>query len=359
MWTPESFKTKIIFLIGATAFTVAVHYGWILEPLFGQTHWGHAVHGRLCYIPIVIAASWFGLRGGLCAAGTISVLVLPFVIKSAANSHNLAGEMAEIVFYFAIAVLIGALVEREFKSRRRQQEAQLQIERSQKLSMVGQLAAGVAHEIKNPLASIKGAADILTDDDTTATDRKEFKEILQNEIKRIDATVTEFLEFARPKETRLQKLDLTKTVRATVRQIEAYAERAGISIETDLQKGVIVIGDHGKLHQMTLNLLLNATQASREGSSISAELTEADGTGARLTISDSGSGIKEADLNRVFEPFYTTKSSGTGLGLAVVKDIVDGHSGVISVESEAGQGTSVTVTFPPVPTGSTHEDSAG
>ncbi len=186
LWTPESIRAKLLILAGATAITLAVHYGWLLEPLFGHVHWVHAIHGRLCYIPIVIAASWFGLRGGLYAAGVISVLVLPYVLTSVDDPHELASEAAEIVFYFAIAILIGVLVEREFTARRKQQEAQLQMERSQKLSLVGQLAAGVAHEIKNPLASIKGAADILTDDDTTRADREEFKEILQNEIRRID-----------------------------------------------------------------------------------------------------------------------------------------------------------------------------
>jgi len=359
LWTPESIRAKLLIVAGATAITLAVHYGWLLQPLFGNAHWVHAIHGRLCYIPIVIAASWFGLRGGLYTASVISILVLPFVLTSVDGPHEMASEMAEIVFYFAIAILIGVLVEREFKARRKQQEARLQMERSQKLSLVGQLAAGVAHEIKNPLASIKGAADILTDDGTTRADRAEFKEILQNEVRRIDGTVTEFLEFARPKETRLEKLDLTRTIGATVRQIEAHAKREGVSVEIDLQQGVVVDGDGEQLHQMALNLMLNAIQASQAGSTIRVLLAKRNVKCVQLVIADTGAGIKHSDTERIFEPFFTTKASGTGLGLAVVKGIVDSHSGEIAIESAVGCGTTVTVTLPHTQPGSTDENPAG
>lgn len=347
MWTPESTKTKLFVVAVATVVTLAVHYHeWTLTPLFGHMHWLHAVHGRLCYIPIVVAASWFGLRGGMYTATAISLLVFPYAVGYVGSSHNVAGELAEIVFYFAIALLIGVLVEREYTARRKQQNAQLQMERSQKLSVVGQLAAGVAHEIKNPLASIKGAADILTDDDTSQAERDEFKGILRNEVRRIDATVTEFLEFARPKETRFETIDLTDAVAATLRQIEAQARREGIVIEADLQGGVVVDGDREKLHQMTLNLVLNAVQASNSGDNVRISLAERRGDGATLVIHDSGAGIAEGDMEHIFDPFFTTKSSGSGLGLAVVKDIIDRHDGRIDVDSTARQGTTVTVQLP-------------
>ncbi len=343
---PESNAFKILALAGVTVLTLGVHYGWLIEPIFGHVHWIHAIHGRFCYIPIVMAASWFGIRGGLYAATVISVLVLPYVFIFARDAHDLAGELAEIIFYYAIATLIGVLVEREFKARKKQQEAQLQAERSHELSLVGQIAAGVAHEVKNPLASIKGAADILTDDETLPAEREEFKAILRNEIKRIDTTVTEFLAFARPKETKLEKLNLSDVLQTSLRQTEAEAARHGIYIQSDLENDIYVNGDLDKLHQMTLNLILNAIQASSKDDTISFRL-ETDGPNtARLTIRDVGVGIDADDLNRVFEPFFTTRSSGTGLGLAIVKDIIDTHSGEVSIESRKGAGTTVTATLP-------------
>lgn len=346
MRAPESTRVKILLIALTAAVTLSAHYGWIVEPLFGHVHWFHAIHGRLCYIPIIVAAAWFGIRGGMYVAGAISILVVPYIIRSAADTHDVATEVAEIVVYFGLAVLIGALVEREFRARREQQEAALRAEKSHKLSLVGQIAAGVAHEIKNPLASIKGAARILVDAATSEEDRAEFADILQNEVRRIDATVSEFLEFARPKELQLGKTDLSKSIRATVRQLETDARRRGVAIEVQLEDGIIVNGDSEKLHQMTLNLLLNAVQASTKGGVINVSLAGTHDGRAQLKVEDSGVGISREDLDRVLEPFFTTKSSGIGLGLAVVGEIVANHSGEITFDSAVGRGTTVTVSIP-------------
>lgn len=341
----ESSKSKVAVIVGATALTLGIHYGWLVEPLFGHVHWIHAVHGRFCYIPIVIAAAWFGLRGGLIAATAISVLLLPFIFGGDGGSHDLAVEIGELVFYFAIATLIGVLVDREFAARRMRDAAQQHLERSQKLSLVGQIAAGVAHEIKNPLASIKGAADILTDESTSQSAREEFREIMRNEVHRIDATVAEFLEFARPKDVELAALDLSDTVRPAVRTMSTQAQQRGVSLVTELAPGVRVNGDAEKLHQMTVNLLLNAIQATSEGGTVTLSVTKS-ARAALLKISDTGTGIDANLLEHIFDPFYTTRSSGTGLGLAVVRSIVDAHDGAIDVDSKPARGTHMKVTLP-------------
>lgn len=343
---PEK-KWKILFLGGAVALTLAIHYGWLTTLLFGSSHWVHAIHGRLCYIPIVIAASWFGLRGGLVVATSISLLVMPYIYRTATDSsHDLSGELVEIFFYFAIAVLAGSLVDRELTIRRKHEEAQLQLERSQKMSMVGRMAAGVAHEIKNPLASIKGAVEILSDERTSASDKEEFSGIVSREIKRIDRTVREFLEFARPRETRLERLNLSEALRASLKQMEGQAARQGISMRQDIDSDLFIEGDREKMHQVTLNLLLNAVEACPHGGVIDVRLKSASRGAVDLVVSDTGMGIAAADLEHVFEPFFTTKSSGTGLGLAVVKSIVDSHRGEITLTSTPGQGTTVRIMFP-------------
>lgn len=346
MLQPKTTRTKIAILSIVSALTLSVHYGWLVEPLFGHVHWLHAVHGRFCYIPIVIAAAWFGLRGGLITAASISILLIPYILGITGGARDLATEMGEITFYFAIAILAGVLVEREFAARKRQQETQLQVERSQKLSMVGQLAASVAHEIKNPLASIKGAADILTDDETSREEREEFKGIVRNEIKRIDATVSEFLKFARPKDSSMKTFDLSSSLQAAIRQIEAQAKKELISIDTAIGPDIEIMGDPEKLHQMILNLALNAIEASSQGDSIRIALKQNRPESILLTIEDSGNGIPAGDLDRIFEPFFTTKSSGTGLGLAIVKEIVDAHHGTISISSGERNGTRAAIELP-------------
>lgn len=334
-------------LAGVVALTLGIHYGWLIEPFFGHVHWLHAIHGRFCYIPIVVASVWFGLRGGLVVAAVISALLMPYLLDSGLDSQQLADELTEIVFYFAIALLSGALVDRELRARKKTQEARLQLERSQKLSLVGQIAAGMAHEIKNPLASIKGAIEILGDESTPASEKKEFRGIVVKEIKRINRSVVDFLEFARPTETRPSRVHLSEVARGSIKQIETQAREHAITIIDDIDDGVYVIADEEKVHQVLLNLLINAIEASDTGKSVSVALKLRPGNKrAVVTVEDDGMGIPAADSDRVFEPFFSSKPTGSGLGLSIAKSIVERHGGVISIEGKSGGGARATVELP-------------
>jgi signal transduction histidine kinase len=217
--------------------------------------------------------------------------------------------------------------------------------------MAGQIAAGVAHEIKNPLASIKGAADILADDASSTSERTEFRDILQGEVKRIDGTIKEFLNFARPRDTQLAPLNLSEALKSGIRQLAAPAEKEGVLIESDLNPDVKIMGDSEKLHQLILNLLLNAVHASPRGGQVAVVLKPEDSHRVRLTVTDQGTGIESDHLEHIFEPFFTTQNSGTGLGLAIAKAIVDDHNGSIEARSSVGTGTTVHVEFPELPAG--------
>ncbi len=339
-------RVKMLSIAGVIGLTVGIHYGWILEPIFGQSHWIHAIHGRFCYIPIVIAASFFGMRGGLIVAATISALVMPYILGSDQSEHNLASELVEIVFYFAIAILVGALTDRERTIRRKQEQTQLQLERSHKLSMVGQMAAGVAHEIKNPLASIKGGVEILCSDATSDDERREFREIVTREIRRIDGTVKEFLDFARPRESRLEKTNLAEVVTAAVRQLEGQAGKEGVTVSQTADPTLTVSADREKIHQVVLNLLLNAIDASANGDTIDVTTRATNDDRAELIVRDYGKGIDPSEAERVFEPFYTRKPSGSGLGLAIVKSIVESHNGWVDLQTAPGGGSEFRVILP-------------
>jgi len=345
MWEPEKNTTKLYILGGVIALTLSIHYGWLIEPLFGHVHWVHVVHGRFCYIPIVVGAAWFGLRGGLLAALVISLAVLPYILGWSSAAPVLADEFAEIVFYFAIALLAGGLVEREFRTRKRAEDMRLQLERSQKMSLVGQIAAGMAHEIKNPLASIKGGVEILCDDTTSENDRQEFKSIVLKEVKRINASVSDFLEFARPSEPQMVALNLADVVRASLKQVQPQAMKRHITIDSQIEDPVIVTGDREKIHQVLSNLLLNAVDASRDDSSVTVTL-KADNNNTVVAVEDSGDGISEENLARIFEPFFTTKSSGTGLGLAIARNIVEQHRGTITLGNLPRGGATAELSLP-------------
>ena len=341
-------RVKVLVLVVITALTVTIHYGWLTDALFGHVHWLHALHSRFCYIPIAIAASWFGLRGGVISAAAISLLVLPYLLGATSDVADLTQELVEIFFYFAIGILVGALIDREMLVRRKHAETKLQLERSRHLSLVGQMAAGVAHEIKNPLASIKGALEIIRDENVPKSDRDEFSDIASKEVKRIDGTVAEFLQFARPRESEKHDIDLSALVESTLKQLNPQVAKAALELKSDVQPGIHVRADWEQLHQALLNLVLNAMEASQPSGTLRIELKRSNRGRIVLSVSDTGSGMTEAQQAQAFDPFYTTKTAGTGLGLAIVQSIVDGHDGEIEIASAPGKGTQVDVVLPAI-----------
>jgi signal transduction histidine kinase len=340
-----------ILVIAVTLFlTLTLHYGWV-----GHAHADHgellrAVHGRLCYIPIVVASIWFGLRGGLLCALVISVAVIPYLIRTAIPRGEVSDELTEIVFYFAIGALSGALAGRERSQRKRMLEAQAKLEQTQRLSMMGQMAAGVAHEIRNPLASIKGAADILGTDLPPGSQKRHFADMIGKEIRRLDNTVKEFLEFARPQPFRFSPEKPGDILAQTLRQMESQMTAASIVLEKNIPSfNEHVRADPQKMRQVFINLILNAIAATPRGGKITVVLgqrTEDHSKFWEVKISDTGSGIAAEYLEKIFEPFFTQKTTGSGLGLAIVKSIVQQHDGRIEVASVVGSGSTFTVVLP-------------
>ena len=337
---------KFAILVVITGLTLAIHYGWLTEWLLGHIHWIHALHSRFCYIPIVVAASWFGLRGGIYSATAISLLILPYIFKANPDVHNLSMELVEVFFYYGIGVLVGALVDRESRARLKNESTLLKLERSERLSLVGQMAAGVAHEIKNPLTSIKGALEIVGDESVAKSAREDFRKIGLKEVKRIDATIGEFLEFARPKVAKKQLMDLSASVEESLMQVLPQVTRANLKLFQSIEKGIKILGDQEQLHQVALNLLLNAIEACRDGDMITVNLDRRASNEVLFTISDSGKGMTESELAQAFDPFFTTKTTGTGLGLSIVKLIIENHEGEIELASRPLEGTLVSVALP-------------
>lgn len=340
-------KTWLVLALAAlTAATVSFHYGFLMPP---GAHVLHAIHGRLCYIPIILGAVWFGVRGGLATALAITALTIPYALRIH-DHHTLIGEYTEMVFYAAIGLMTGVLIERERRERERREALQRELARSERLSSLGQMAAGLAHEIRNPLGSIQGAAELLGDDAPAGSKKRELFDVLQKESRRLGGVVDDFLTFARPRPLTLAPVEIAAVIERSVSQMQIDANARSIKIDTKLDPQLPRIdADAEQLHQVLLNLLLNALAASPDHARIevSAARTSHDSlTAVAITVQDWGAGIPEDALSRVFDPFFTTRESGTGLGLSISHTIVTDHGGSIDIDSTPGNGCAVTVTLP-------------
>lgn len=218
--------------------------------------------------------------------------------------------------------------------------------RQERLAAAGQFATGMAHEIKNPLSAIKTFAEYLPEKYQDPDFRGKFFKIVQSEIDRINGIVKELLEFAKPTPLQLQPVHLSRIVEETLTLFSDRILRQGVELHKGFHvNGLTIQADSKQLKQVVLNLLLNSLEAMENGGRLDITTTTRDEY-LILKVSDSGSGISDEDQRKLFDPFFTTKERGMGLGLAVVKGIVERHDGSIYIRSQQGQGTTVEIHLP-------------
>jgi two-component system sensor histidine kinase HydH len=226
-------------------------------------------------------------------------------------------------------------------------ELQERVLRSERLASLGRLASGVAHEIRNPLSSIKGFAQYFRDKFDEGTEDKSYATIMIQEVERLNRVITELLDFAKPREPRLRRSLLSEIIQHAFRLIQPDLHKKGIKLtHSQFPEGVIHV-DSDLITQALLNIFLNAMESMTDGGELHVEFLERpEKGGVEIWISDTGSGIGGEDRPRVFDPFFSTKKKGTGLGLAITAKIVESHHGEISVESEKGKGTTFKIYLP-------------
>jgi len=333
----------------------------------------HDIFQRLYYIPIIIAAFWFGMRGGLLTSIIVSIMYAPHVLFQWGVHPAMEMEKyLEIVLYNVVGGITGYLSQREEERRLQLQRTALgleesyrklqsqtdliigieeQLRRAERLSALGELSAVLAHEIRNPLGSIRGTAEILRDDFPAGDRKYEFLEILIKETDRLNRVVEDFLGLARPLLVERETCDLVAELRDIVSLVSDEADMRGVRLECAGGALTPVRGDREKLRQVFLNLILNGVQATGRGGSVTITATQLTGRGGspdgvELIFADTGEGIDQALMSRIFEPFFTTKSGGTGLGLSITQKIIESHGGSIEVESAPGKGTRFRVRLP-------------
>lgn len=233
----------------------------------------------------------------------------------------------------------------------RLQATQLQLIQSEKLAAVGQLTAGIVHDVKNPLAVIKGLAELLEEDPLNPEETRKELRVIRESADRASRIVGDLLKFARQSSSELQEQDIRETVESSLRLTAYLLRQANIQLTKELPDSPVIVNyDAQQLEQVLINMIHNAIQAMPERGSLSVNLTTKNGTAA-IAIKDSGTGITPENLKRIFDPFFTTKpeGQGTGLGLSVSYGIIANHNGQIDVQSELGKGTTFTIKLPTMP----------
>jgi two-component system sensor histidine kinase HydH len=335
----------------------------------------HEIYQRVYYIPILLAAFWYGPLGGVLAALLTSALYVYHIRVHWAHFPTYAfNQYAEIILYHVIAITIGFLSLRERRQRERLESttAELrrayeriqqtfeQLKQADRLAALGQLSAGVAHEIRNPLGSIKGSIEILETEFPPDHPKREFVDIIKEETVRLNNIVAEFLKFTRPAKPSMESVCLADLIESTLTLLRKEAE--SVHVRLDVQHGPSIPSVHldpDQIRQVLLNIVLNAIQAMPEGGKLEVKSSyQAQDDTVMIQVADSGNGQVPSDLDHLFDPFYTTKPHGTGLGLSISYQLVRNHRGSITVRQNDEGGLTFAVTLPvqndPAQAGSRH-----
>jgi two-component system sensor histidine kinase PilS (NtrC family) len=242
--------------------------------------------------------------------------------------------------------VIGRVIHfQDLTDMRRMEQA---VARAEHLAGIGRLAANIAHEIRNPLASISGSVEVLKRLPGADAETRNLVDIAVREVDRVNILITNLLEYARPRTEDRQRIDLGEMVGEIAKIFEQERRAKEVRLELHTESGVWVEAASGQMRQVLWNLLRNAADAMPEGGTIHLAASRKPGQPpiAILVVRDAGVGIREEDLDHIFEPFFSRKPGGTGLGLATTARIIEEHRGSIDVLSEAGKGTTFTVRLP-------------
>ncbi len=336
--------------------------------LIGYSHPIDSFYYLIFLIPIISAATVFNFLGVMAVTAIASLAYFSFVPllfvywKEYVAQGQISVMLLRVSFFAIVAYVVyeqasgkrkemkrtEEAAERLAESNRNLRAAEASLRRSERLAALGQLTAGLAHELRNPLGTIKASAEMLTRDATKARPEvmSEMTGYIVSEVDRVNGLIASFLDFAKPLQIRAVPADLRSTMEDVVRQQSDLAARRNVGLSVRMDAGPLSFTFDPDLLKLAIsNLVQNAIEASRSGQTVEIRVENRD-ENVMLFVTDHGEGIQSQHLESIFNPFFTTKPHGTGLGLAIVSKIIDEHEGRILVFSEAGAGTTFEVTLP-------------
>jgi len=332
---PQKSRIKAAIIAIMVFAILLLHYVTLPDKAFQ-----HAVYRTLFYLPLILGGLWFGLRGSLIVCGFVFILFGPFAIMhwkglSIADFDRIL----EGIIFVSSAIVLGFVVERQRNEHKRRVEAE-------RLAAVGKAVSELAHDMKTPLLAIGGFAGQVArmiDDDHPG--RKKLNIVIL-ETRRLESMVKEMLEFGRPLELALSQADLNEIILDCMELSKPVAKDEGVALESRLAPSLPELPlDIDKIKQVLLNLITNAVYASPAGERVVISTTRKKNT-VIMDVTDWGCGIREEDVKKVFQPFFTTKKDGTGLGLAIVEKIVEGHEGEITLRANPDKGVTFSMVLP-------------
>jgi signal transduction histidine kinase len=311
----------------------------------------HDLHRILFLLPVIYAALTFRVWGAVGTSFAFLIIVLPRTFYSP-YADPLLRPLIFVLFTVLVGVLTAVLMDRIDEEReivRRLKESQEQLVHAEKLASLGQLSASIAHEINNPLAGVltytKLMAKKISGDTLDKEVALDYLAKMESEVGRCSRIIRNLLDFSRQAEPTLRLVDVNQVIEQVLAMVGHQAQLQEVDVVRELSPSLPkVMADFDKLQQVFTNLTLNAIQAMSGGGKLTLRTSVANGQ-VRIDVQDTGCGISKENLSKLFTPFFTTKEkgSGVGLGLAVVRGIVERHKGELKVQSEAGKGTTFSV----------------
>jgi len=303
---------------------------------------GSMIMAALCSIQygVMLDLEYYGILKPLDAAG------VTLTAADYAGGHVLYKIVITMVACFAVAILSSLLSEEERKTKKELAAMEDHVKRVEKLAVVGEMAAGLAHEIKNPLASLTGSIQLLSEDIDYNPQHERLMQIVLREAARLSSLASNFLLFAKPPAGKTEAIELGKVLSEVVELFDKTTQKSrDVSVTKTVTPNVWVQMDAGHLRQVLWNLLLNAAEAIDGSGHIQIQLYPLKSRFACIEISDDGCGMTRETLESIFDPFFTTKPGGTGLGLSIVHSILESYNGWLEVESKINAGTTFTLKF--------------
>jgi two-component system, NtrC family, sensor histidine kinase HydH len=316
------------------------------------------------YLVIIIYTSMLLLQKGSLIIAAISSLQYALLIEleyykiitPSLGNFYLSGPVdANRIIYrviivflacFAVAFLSGILARQLKGAKQDLKMAQEHLKRVEKMAAMDEMISGIAHEIKNPLASLSGSIQLLQEDTKSGSYEDKLMRIILRETNRLDKITNDIRWFAKPRTNNAREIKISDSIEEIVELFSNDPEwNNKINLTMNLEKDIWVVIDPLHFHQILWNLLKNAAQSIKERGNINIALNAHQNSGAYLTVEDSGIGIQQEESKHIFDPFYTSKSNGTGLGLSITHRIIDTYNGMIDFESTPGQGTIFTILF--------------